>query len=151
MQNGKYGNSVQNGYINHSTPATSPTTPTATTTQKSLKLKIKGPGARPANQPTETTSSSSMPPRTPAIPIQELERELPPKDAFEELVPVGEIVDRIVQEAYSKLVELTDTYGRLSPRSPPCFLAWAFASLAFCLFAGYDCPYVYCFSTALIL
>jgi hypothetical protein len=46
----------------------------------------------------------------PGTPLEVLERELPPRTAFVDQIPLADIVDRLVQDAYSKLVELSDTY-----------------------------------------
>lgn len=54
----------------------------------------------------------------PGTPLEVLERELPPRAAFVDQIPLADIVDRLVQDAYSKLVELSDTYVlRIRPPS----------------------------------
>lgn len=45
----------------------------------------------------------------PGTPLDVLERELPPRAAFVDQIPLADVVDRLVQDAYSKLVELSDT------------------------------------------
>jgi len=91
MHNGKHAS--PNG---HPQPvsATSPSAP-----MKSVKLVLRQKSAPKVPQ--------DGPPGTP---LEVLERELPPRTAFVDQIPLADIVDRLVQDAYSKLVELSDTY-----------------------------------------
>ena len=104
MQNGKH--ALPNG---HPTLSTSPTSPTNPATTKSVKLLLRNKAAlRNVSRPD---GYGTLAPPQQSIPVEELERELPPKNAFQDQIPLAEVVDLIVQDAYSKLVELSDTYG----------------------------------------
>jgi mediator of RNA polymerase II transcription subunit 14 len=102
MQNGKH--AAPNGHPTH--PAA--TSPTAHSTTKSVKLVLR---PKAISKPSLPHSNEPAAPARPPTPIEVLEKELPPKSAFEDQIPLADIVDRLVQDAYSKLVELSDTYA----------------------------------------
>lgn len=105
MQNGRHAST--NGHNNaHPHPlATSPAAPMT----KSVKLVLKPKNAA-SKQRSIHQDDHLLPSDTPAIvPLELLEKELPPKTAFTDQVPLADIIDRLVQDAYSKLVELSDT------------------------------------------
>ena len=91
MHNGKHAPS--NG---HPQPASAASPPAP---MKSIKLVLR--------QKTAPKVPQDGPPGTP---LEVLERELPPRAAFVDQIPLADIVERLVQDAYSKLVELSDTY-----------------------------------------
>ncbi|KAF8305241.1 MED14-domain-containing protein [Clavulina sp. PMI_390] len=95
MNNGKHASPPTNGHL----PSVSTAAATAPAT-KAVKLVLKTKGS-------STKPSQGIPP--PDIPLNELERELPPRDAFTDQVPLADIIDRLVQDSYSRLVELSDT------------------------------------------
>lgn len=57
----------------------------------------------------KNTSSKPHQDGPPGTPLDVLERELPPRNAFLDQIPLADVVDRLVQDAYSKLVELSET------------------------------------------
>ena len=75
--------------------------------QRSVKLVIRSkvPGATPKY--STGSGSTSVPPV--GTPLEVLEQELPPR-VFADQVPLESIIDRMVQDAYARLVELSDTY-----------------------------------------
>ncbi|KAF8343097.1 mediator complex subunit MED14-domain-containing protein [Cantharellus anzutake] len=82
--------------------------------QKSVKLVIrpKAPGTTvKASTGGAGGPSSAQPVGTP---LEVLEQELPPR-AFADQIPLGSIIDRLVQDAYARLIELSDTL----PGTPP--------------------------------
>lgn len=74
----------------------SATSPGASHT-KSVKLVLRSKAA--------TKAQTDLPPGTP---LDVLSQELPSRD-FEDQVPLDVIIDRLVQDAYARLVELSDT------------------------------------------
>ena len=100
-----FGNhAATNGHQTHPS-ATSPTAPAGT---KSVKLVL-----RPKATPKTSLNEQNAPitPAQPSTPLDALLRELPPKDAFEDQIPLADVIDRLVQDSYSKLVELSETYA----------------------------------------
>lgn len=85
----KHASPATNGH-----PSTAPGTPTNAPT-KSVKLVI-----RPKAQ-------APLPPGTP---LDVLSQELPPAN-FNDQIPLSIIIDRVVQDAYARLVELSDTWA----------------------------------------
>ena len=82
-----------NGRMQNPVSATSP----GASHTKSVKLVLR--------TRTTTKAQTDLPPGTP---IEVLSQELPSRD-FEDQVPLDAIIDRLVQDAYARLVELSDT------------------------------------------